>query len=96
MHYQSVKQIGSRSVGPDLDPNCLHWVTSFVAANMKRMKHLHVQLGLDLLSITTPVSLLGNEFDVRNILHTQMSLAAVIQIHIFHEAINGCKNQKIH
>ena len=48
------------------------------------------------LAITTPVSLLANEFDVRSILHRQVSLAAVNQICAIHEAMNGCKNLKIH
>ena len=48
------------------------------------------------LSITTPVSLLANEFDVRSVLHGQVSLAAVNQIYVIHEAMNGCKNLKIH
>ena len=48
------------------------------------------------LSITTPVSLLANEFDVRSVLHGQVSLAAVNQICVIHEAMNGCKNPKIH
>ena len=39
------------------------------------------------LSITTPVSFLANEFDVRNLLHGQVSLAAVTQIHVIHEAM---------
>ena len=43
-------------------------------------------------SITTPVSLLANEFDVRSILHVQVSLAAVDQICVTHEAMKGCKN----
>ena len=47
-------------------------------------------------SIKTPVSLLANEFDVRSILHGQVSLAAVNQISVVHEAMNGCKNLKIH
>ena len=38
---------------------------------------LHVQLRCGSLSITTPVSLLANEFDVRRMLHVQVSLAAV-------------------
>ena len=38
---------------------------------------LHVQLSSGSLSITTPVSLLANEFDVRSVLHVQVSLAAV-------------------
>ena len=42
------------------------------------------------------VSLLENEFDVQNVLHGQVSLAAVNQIYVVHEFINGCKNQKIH
>ena len=42
------------------------------------------------------MSLLANEFDVRSELHRQVSLAAVNQICVFHEAMNGCKNLKIH
>ena len=49
-----------------------------------------------LVSITSPVSLLANEFDVRSVLHLRVSLAAVNQIYVFHRAINGCKNLKIH
>ena len=45
-------------------------------------------------SITTPVSLLGNEFDVQSVLHRQVSLAAVNQIYVIHEAMNGCKKYK--
>ena len=41
---------------------------------------LQVQLRCGSLSITTPVSHLGNEFDVRSELHGQVSLAAVNQI----------------
>ena len=48
------------------------------------------------LSIPTPVSLLANEFNVRNELHGQVSLAAVNQMYIIHEDMNGCKNLKIH
>ena len=57
---------------------------------------LHVRLRFGSLSITTPVSFLTNEFDVRSILHRQVSLAAVNQIYVIHEAMNGCKNIKIH
>ena len=39
------------------------------------------------LSITTLVSLLVNEFDVRSVLHGQVSLLAVNQIYVSHEAI---------
>ena len=52
------------------------------------------KLGSGLLSITTPVSLLVNEFNVRSVLHGQVSLAAVNQIFVFHEAMNSCKNLK--
>ena len=55
-----------------------------------------VRLGCDSLSITPPVSLLGNEFDVRSVLHGQVSLVAVNQIYVIHEAMNGYKNLKIH
>ena len=61
------------------------------------MHVLHVRLGCGLLSLTTPVlvSLLANEFDVRSVLLWQVSLAAVNQICVVHEAMNGCKNLKI-
>ena len=55
-----------------------------------------MQLGCGLLSITTPVSLLTNEFDVRSILRGQVSLAAVNQIPVIHEAMNSRQNLKIH
>ena len=55
---------------------------------------LHVRLWCGSLSIKTPVSLLANEFDVRSILHRQVSLAAVNQICVIHEAMNGSKNLK--
>ena len=57
---------------------------------------LHVRLGCGSLSITTPVSLLANEFDVRSVLHRQGSLAAVNQICINYEDMNCCKNLKIY
>ena len=57
---------------------------------------LHVRLRFGSLSITPPVSLLANEFDVRSKLHGLVSLAAVNQIYIIYEAMNGCKNLKIH
>ena len=64
-----------------------------------KMEHLllvmHMRLRC-LLSITTPVSLLVNEFDVRSILHGQVRLAAVNQTSVVHEDMNGWKNLKIH
>ena len=57
---------------------------------------LHVRLLCGSLSITAPVSLLANEFDVRSLLDGQVGFAAVNQLCVFHEAINGCKNLKIH
>ena len=39
---------------------------------------------------------MANEFDVRSVLHGQVSLAAVSQSYVIHEAMNGCKNLKIH
>ena len=47
-------------------------------------------------SITTPVSLLANEFNAQSVLHGQVRLVAVNQICVIHEAMNGCKNLKIH
>ena len=38
---------------------------------------------------------LANEFDVRSVLHGQVSLVAVNYFFVFHEAMNGCKNLKI-
>ena len=48
------------------------------------------------LSITSPVSLLANEFDVRSVLHGQVSSAAINQMYVLHEAMNSCKKFKIH
>ena len=48
------------------------------------------------LSITTPVTFLVNEFDVRRVLHTELSVAAVNHIYVFHEVMKCCKNLKIH
>ena len=42
------------------------------------------------------VSLLANEPDVRSVLHGQVGLAAVNHICVIHQAMNGCKNLKIH
>ena len=47
---------------------------------MEQKKRLVLRLGCGSLTITTPVSLLANEFDVRSVLHGQVSLAAVYQI----------------
>ena len=57
---------------------------------------LHVQIRCGLLSIIITVSLLANEFHVRSVLHGQANLAAVNHIYVFHEAMKGCKNLKIH
>ena len=57
---------------------------------------LHVRIRCGSLSITTPMSLLANEFDDRSALLGQVSVAAVNQNYIFHEAMNGCKILKIH
>ena len=54
----------------------------------KKRLVLHVRRRCGLLSITTPVSLLANEFDVQSVLHGQVSLAAVNQICVVHEATN--------
>ena len=47
------------------------------------------------LSITTPVSLLANEFDVRSVLHGQVSLAAVNQMCVIVSAKMGGSPQRI-
>ena len=56
---------------------------------------LNVRLRCGSLSITTPVSHLANEFDVRSVLYGQVSLTAVNQFCVVREAMNGCKNIKI-
>ena len=48
-----------------------------------------------MLSIT-PLSLPANEFDVRSVLHGQVSLAAVNQVCVINEVVKGCKNLKVH
>ena len=55
---------------------------------------LHMRLRCGSLSITTPLSLLANEVDVRSVLHGQESLADVNQICVIHEVMNGCKKCK--
>ena len=57
---------------------------------------LHVRIRCGSLSITTPIKLLAIEFDVRRVLHGQVSLATVNQMCVIHEAMNGCENLKIH
>ena len=52
---------------------------------------MHVQIRFGLLSITTPVTLLTNDFNNRCILHAQVSLSAVNHINVFHEDMNGYK-----
>ena len=61
---------------------------------MRLVLHGHLRCGS--LSITTPVSLLANEFDVRRELPGKFSLAAVNQNYDIHEAMNVCKNLKIY
>ena len=55
---------------------------------------LHVRPSFGSLFIITQVSLLANEFDVRSLLQRQVSLGAVNQINVIHEAMNGCKKSK--
>ena len=45
----------------------------------------HMRLGCGSLSITIPVSLMANEFDVRDVLHGQVSLAAVSHFFVIHK-----------
>ena len=65
------------------------------ANGAKKRLVLHVRLECGSLSITTPVSLLANEFDVRCVLHRQVGLAAVNKICVVHEAMNGYKFQRL-
>ena len=50
-------------------------VSSAFGANKRLVLHMGLRCGS--MSITTPVSLLANEFDVKSELHGQVSLAAV-------------------
>ena len=52
---------------------------------------LHMRLGCGLMSITTSLLVQANEFDVRSVFHRHVSLVAVNQICVIHEAMNGCK-----
>ena len=65
------------------------WTRTANVANKRLV--LYVRLGCGSMSVTTPVSLLANEHDVRIVLHGQVSLAAVNHIYIIYEAMNGCK-----
>ena len=68
------------------------WTRTADGANKKLVLHMRLRFGS--LSITTQVSFLANEFDVRSVLHSHVSLAAFNQIHVIHEAMNGCKKSK--
>ena len=67
-----------------------------VANGANKKLALHVQLRCGSLTITTPVSLLANELNVRSVLHRHVSVAALNQIYVNHEAMNGCKMLTIH
>ena len=56
---------------------------------MRLVLHMQIMLCCSL-SITTPVSPLVNEFDIRNVLHEQVSLKALKHIYVFHEAMAVC------
>ena len=62
---------------------------------MEQTRGLFCMCDSGLLSITKPMSLPVNEFDVRIILHGQVSLAAVNQFYVIHEAMNSCKKSKV-
>ena len=59
-------------------------------ANKRLVLHMRIRCGL--LSITTSVSILANELDVRSTLHGQVSLATVNHIYVIHEVMNSCKD----
>ena len=63
---------------------------------MARFENVNINVYRSYELYATPVSFLAKEFDVRSVLHGQVSLAAFNQIYVFHEAMNGCKNLKIH
>ena len=63
-------------------------------ANKKLVFHMRLRCGS--LSITTSVSHLANEFNVQRELNGQVSLVLSIKFCVVHEAMNGCKNLKIH
>ena len=76
-----------KASGLSTTPQRLLWTAN--GANKRLVLHVLLQCGS--LSITTPVSLLANELDVQSVMHRQVSLAAVNQICVIHEAMNRCK-----
>ena len=60
------------------------------------MEQTRCLFGCGSLSITTPVPLLANKFDARSVFHGQVSLVAVNQAYVVHEAMHGCKKLRIH
>ena len=68
------------------------WTRTANVANKKLV--LHVQLMCGSLSITTPVSHLANEFDVRSELHGLVSLAAFNQILCHSRGYEWLQNSK--
>ena len=71
-------------------------VLYLIANGANKRLALHVQLECGSLSITTPVSLLANELNVRSVLHGHVSLEAVNHSCVIHETMNGFKNLKVH
>ena len=67
--------------------------TSRLLQNKREALVLHVRLRYGSLSITIPVSLLANEQDVWSLSHGYISLTAVNQICVFHEAMTGYKKK---
>ena len=71
-------------------------VLTWTANGANKKLVLHMRFRRVSQSITTPVSHLAKEFNVQSELQGQVSLAAFDQIFVLHEAMNGCKNLKIH
>ena len=71
-------------------------VRTRIANGANKRLVLQMRLRCGSLSITTQVSLLTNELDVRSALHGQVHLAGDNQICVIHEALNGYKNLKVH
>ena len=71
-------------------------VTDLVTLTVLSANQFDVRIVFIVTDLVTLTVLSANQFDVRIVLHGQVTLAAVNNIYVFHEAMNGCKNLKIH
>ena len=64
--------------------------------NLQKTQSIHDSMNIPKIESQHQCHFWRMKFDVRSVLHRQVNLAAVNQNYVFPEAMNGCKNLKIH